>query len=289
MKIDTVQLSDKSRLTSYIYDAPQKYHAAYRCPAIIFCPGGGFSHLSPREAEPLALRFAGEGYSVFVLEYPVGEEGVEYPKALRSLALSLRYVRENAPQFYINPKQIAVGGFSAGGHVAASLAVGWNNPALDLGSPENRELIRPDAAILCYPLIDPLIYRGYWETGPSTQERDSRNGVLRRMLGPGEYTQEQKDAIALQKQVHPGVCPCFIWQTADDTAVYVDNTLLFAQALAKNKVPFDVHIFRKGVHGLALATALTAPEGKAEQINPAAAQWVGLCLNWLNDIFQDNC
>jgi acetyl esterase/lipase len=95
MKIETITLPDgnHARLTAYIYDTPGKYHAGYRSPPIVFCPGGGFSHLSPREGEPIALRFAAEGYSAFVLEYPVGDKGAEHPKALKALAEGIRHVR----------------------------------------------------------------------------------------------------------------------------------------------------------------------------------------------------
>jgi acetyl esterase/lipase len=168
--------------------------------------------------------------------------------------------------------------------VAASLAVNWNNLALDLGPMEGRRMIRPDAAILGYALIDPAIRRGYTEPGYPAAEMDAKNGVFRRMLGSVPATQENKDALALQKHVGPDTCPCFIWQTADDTAVYVDNSLVFAQALAKNSVPFVLHIFPRGVHGLALGTLYTSPDGKAEFDNPAAAQWVRLCLKWLEDL-----
>jgi acetyl esterase/lipase len=193
-------------------------------------------------------------------------------------------VRDNAEKFAVDPDRIAVCGFSAGGHVAASLAVGWNNPALDLGPIESRRRVRPNAAILGYALIDPVIRRGYTEPGYPDAEMDAKNNVLRRMLGSALATQEHKDILALQKHVGPDTCPCFIWQTADDPAVYVDNSLVFAQALAKNSIPFALHIFPKGVHGLALGTPYNSPNGKAEFDNPVVAQWVELCLEWLKDL-----
>jgi acetyl esterase/lipase len=268
-----------SELVCYIYDAPLAYKKEYRSPAMIVCPGGGFVALSPREGEPVALRYFAEGYAAFVLHYPIGEKGAEFPKGLLALAAALAHVREHAEEYHINPDQISVCGFSAGGHVAASLACKWNRPeicgALHTG-PEN---IKPNGAIICYGVIDLEQQFHYPADEFRGRIQEGTEAMFRRLLGPGPHTPEARASIALQNQVTPETSPCFIWHTFDDKTVHVMNSIVFAEALAKKGVPFDLHIYRTGLHGLALSNSIT--QTREGDVNPACEEWLERSLRWL--------
>lgn len=285
MNIETIQLSDdRSRLTTYPCSAPLAYNPSFSSPAVIICPGGGFGRLSPREMEPIALRFVSEGISAFVLEYPVGDESGEADVILSSIALAVAYVRSNAGKYSVRPDQISVCGFSAGGYVAASLAVGWKREDICSKLNLTPEQIRPNGAILCYPVIDIEKQRGYHEHQYKGETINLADAMRYRLLGAkDEYTKEEKDSIALQKQVSSDTCPCFIWHTANDQSVHVDNSLCFSQAMAKYNVPFEMHIFGSGVHGLALSNHIT--EAREEDVNKSCACWFDLCINWLREQF----
>lgn len=279
-KTITLENPQKSTLTAYLCSAPLAYNPAFTTRAVIICPGGGFMRLSPREAEPVALRFVAEGISAFVLEYPVGDEGVQFPIASRALALAVSHVRKNAAEYHVQPNAIAVCGFSAGGYVAASLAAGWNKPAIYSGLDIMPDDIRPNAAILCYPVIDLLLQRGYRENCYKNETADLTDTMRWRLLGKKEsYTEEEHQKIALQNYVDGQTCPAFLWHTSDDKAVSAENSLAFAAALAAKEVPFEMHVYPNGRHGLALANDVTAAVNG--DVNPLCAPWAPLAISWL--------
>jgi acetyl esterase/lipase len=281
MQIKTVVLKDpaRSNLDCYLYDAPLEYKKDYLAPAMIVCPGGGFVVLSPREAEPIALRYFAEGYAAFVVHYPVGESGAEFPQGLLALAAAVAHVRERAGEYHVNPGQINVCGFSAGGHVAASLACEWNREVIYGALHTQSERIKPNAAVISYGVIDLEQQYHYPEEEFQGRIRDGTEAMFRRLLGKGPYSAAQKDSVALQKQVSPSTAPCFIWHTVDDKTVHVMNSLVFAEALAKNRVPFDLHLYRTGLHGLALANGIT--QTRAGDVNPVCAEWIEKSTRWL--------
>lgn len=117
-------------------------------PAVLILPGGGYARTSAREAEQVALRFAASGYVPFVLDYSCAPS--VFPVALREAALAMRYIRENASAFEVNPQMVAALGFSAGGHLCGTLGTLFDcDEVLDIGS---ARLLRPDALVLCYPV-----------------------------------------------------------------------------------------------------------------------------------------
>ncbi len=234
-------------------------------PAIIICPGGGYEYCSVREAEPVAVRFAAYGISAFVLRYSC--VGKMFPTDLLEAAAAMAYVRENAELFCIDPEKIIICGFSAGGHLAASLAVHWNKPFVCEVFDRSPEIFRPDGAVLCYPVI--------------TSGEKRHDGSIVNIVG-SEYPAGLMELVSLEKQVSPDTPPTFIWHTADDGCVPVENTLLFASALAENKVPFACHIFEKGVHGLALCDDSTA--GYEGHMNPDCARWFGMAVDWIKSL-----
>lgn len=284
MNIKTIQLQDNksSKLTTYLCDAPLSYNPDFQTPAVIICPGGGFGLLSPREMEPIALKFVNEGISAFVLEYPVGDENVEYPTTLISIASAVAHVRSNVKKYHIIPNKITLCGFSAGGYVAASLAVDWQLPYISENLNMESTLFKPNSAILCYPVIDLEQQKDYHENEYMGKTINLTDAMRYRLLGKkATYTKEEKESIALQNKVTPAVCPCFLWHTADDISVNVNNSLQFASALSKNNVPFELHIFQSGLHGLALGNHITA--ARKGDINPSCAKWFDLAIAWMEE------
>lgn len=260
------EVNAEPTLAAYCLDNYREIDARRLRPAVLICPGGGYRRTSDREAEPVAMQFLARGYNCFILEYTTAF--ARFPVSLLQLAASVRYLRENSEWFHIDPGKIAVCGFSAGGHLAASLGVFWKEP-LVAGAPcVAASDVRPNALILCYPVI----------TSGTFVHRDS----FRYLLGDAPDP-DLLEKLSLEKQVHGGVPPVFLWHTFEDRLVPVENTLLFADALRKNRVPFELHIFPAGMHGLSLATEEVGP---AETYADAhVARWVPLCDEWLKLCF----
>lgn len=232
-------------------------------PAVLVLPGGGYAFTSPREAEPIALQFNAAGYHAFVLDYSVAP--AKHPQPLLDAARAMCIIRENAEEWGIYSDKIAVCGFSAGGHLAASLGVHWDKKYL-----ENVEGIeigknRPDALILCYPVI--------------TSGEYAHRGSFINLLGENPNS-ELLYEMSLENHVSEKTPTAFIWHTFTDASVPVENSLLFAQALREKNVPFELHIYPEGPHGLSLANEETA-EGRPDYISPHIAGWMKLCKEWL--------
>lgn len=234
-------------------------------PAVIICPGGGYDFCSEREAVPVGMRLAGHGVQAFILWYSCKRR---FPTALLELATAVAYIRAHALTYDIDPARIAVMGFSAGAHLAGSLAVYWNRPLLtDIFG--GGEKIRPNAHILCYPVI--------------TAGEYAHRGSIRNLVGEeyaNDFNNNYTIAVSLEKQVSADTPPCFLWHTVNDDSVPVQNSLLYLSALAAHGIPFESHLFPQGVHGLSLADTCTA---KAEyQINPVCGQWFDACTAWIH-------
>lgn len=231
-------------------------------PAVLICPGGGYEFCSEREAEPLAIRFMTAGYAAFVLDYEVY---TPYPAPLMQACMAIKYIRENAVRFGVDPAHIAVMGFSAGGHLACSLATLYEEGAKPLGV--SSETLRPDAAVLCYPVIS------------------SREGILHEgtigVISGGDPALREK--LSLERRVTKDTPPAFIWHTQMDDCVLVENSLALASAYRKAGVPFELHIFENGRHGLSLANHETGNTGDANYVKPEIAVWVDLALAWLKN------
>lgn len=255
----------KARLTGYLHDpdSEMSQHRGAR-PAVLVCPGGGYEFCSDREAEPIALSFYEKGYQAFVLDYSIREEAGEM-RPLIEASSSMMLIRDHAVSWQIDPHKIAVAGFSAGGHLAASLGILWDHPALreklDTCGGKNR----PDAMILGYPVITagPLTHQGslYWVSGQHA-------------MGTPE-----NEFWALDRHVDEKTPPAFVWHTVEDDCVPVENTLLLVNALQAHHVPFACHIFPNGGHGMSLCNQ------EVFTPNAAAASWVPLCHTWLSELF----
>lgn len=208
----------------------------WKRPAVIIVPGGGYEKVSRREGEPTAMQFIARGFQAFVLNYTVGgEKGAPYPEQLFEAAACVDYVKKHAQEYGVNPEEVFVIGFSAGGHIVGDLAVEYQDVSAKWGKKVD---CKPTAVGLCYPVIsqihghqlsfDNVLY-GYSDT----------------------EKQELLKTLNLDESVTENTPPAFIWTTAEDTLVPPDNAMRFAMALDKKGVAFELHVYPKGQHGKA--------------------------------------
>lgn len=235
-------------------------------PLILICPGGGYHFTSDREAEPIALQFTAMGYHAAILRYSVAPD--IFPAALMELAYSVSYLRFHHRKWHIDPDRIIVCGFSAGGHLCASLGTLWNQSFLSKALETESAQLKPNGLILSYPVI----------TSGAYAHRESFVNLLR------ENYDKYLDLVSLEKQTGAHVPPVFLWHTFPDATVPLENTLLFANALRKSNVPFELHIYPEGPHGLSLATKETE-KANGTFIQPQCQSWITLVKTWLNYTF----
>lgn len=250
-------------LTTYVIDNSPEIDLNRKHKAVLICPGGGYQGVSDREAEYIALEFAAAGFCAFVLRYSVSPH--RYPTQLLEISRAMWLIRQNADEWHVNTHEIAVCGFSAGGHLAGHLATCWQQPfiAETLGMPQGMN--KPNRLILCYPVISSCV--------PNFHE-----GSFQNLLGPGqesEYEQFSPDRL-----VCADTPPTFIWHTSTDPGVPVAGSLSFAMALTAFNIPFELHVYPLGEHGLSLCDSRTA--NTQNLIEPYAGKWMKNCVNWMN-------
>lgn len=253
-------------LTAYCPDNPAEIHPGRVRASVLVCPGGGYAFTSDREAEPVALQFVAQGFNAFVLRYSCSP--ARHPEPLLEAAAAVALIRCRAEDFAVNPAQIAILGFSAGGHLAASLSVFWNDPEVSARLGKTPDDIRPNALILGYPVI--------------TSGEFAHRGSFDNLLGP-DASPALLEKVSLEKQVTDQTPPAFLWHTFADSAVPVENSLEFAMALRRHHVPFELHIYPAGPHGLSLCNYETS-RGE-DQLQPHDAGWMSLCAEWLKLTF----
>lgn len=271
MRNEIFYLSEEKtvRLKAYLFDKYPEMSYRDKRPTVIVCPGGGYNFCSDREADPIAMAFAGKGYNTFILYYSVGEAAA-FPKPLCELSRAVKFIRENADDFGVIENQIAVCGFSAGGHLAASLGVYWNNPEIQELSGCKNEENKPNALILVYPVIS------------SSWPQRTGEKVAPHIVGKSDYDKIH-NMFNLQNNVSPTTPTAFICHTFRDGTVPVEDSIKFADAMAKNNVPFELHIFPNGGHGLSLAV----PQVTGGKKEASFSKWFELCASWLERLFEN--
>lgn len=264
MKHERIYLREnKAYLDTYFQEWSVELGMSVQRPCVLVCPGGGYLMTTDREAEPIALAFSANGFQTAILRYPVAPS--RFPEALYCLGEAVAWLRAHAGECRINPAQITVAGFSAGGHLAASLGVFWNKDSLWAGTGLEKEAIRPDRLLLGYPVI--------------TSGEHAHLNSFDQLLGP-DVDGERREEVSLEKHVTCRVPPTFLWHTFEDQIVPVENSLLFAVALRKKRVPFELHVYSEGVHGLALANDLTMDAGGGG-VCKSCEGWLALACDWL--------
>jgi len=225
---------------------------------VIVCPGGAYEHLAPHEGEEIARELNKKGVSAYVLYYRIKPS--KYPNQLYDVLRAIRYVRYMSKKDeykYYSGDKIAVMGFSAGGHLCVMASEHFDNGRED-GDEIDKISSRPDAAILCYPVVTMLDY--------------THHGSRTNLLGK-DYNEELSRKLSGELSVRADMPPVFAWHTADDASVHVMNIIMLCEALSKNNIPFELHIFPNGRHGLGLAKDTTS----------GVDVWFDLMIKFLNN------
>jgi acetyl esterase/lipase len=242
--------ADVPTLTSFLL-SPTKTNTA----AFIVCPGGAYGHLAPHEGAPVARWLNSLGIQAFVLKYRIGPK-YHHPVEMLDVQRAIRLVRCRARQWNLDPNRIGIAGFSAGGHLASTVATHFDDGIAADPDPINRVSCRPDLAILAYPVI--------CMSGPYVHTLSRRN-----LLGD-DPNPELELFLCNDRQVTAQTPPCFIIHAADDRTVPVENSLLFAMACRQHKVPVELHVFEHGPHGFGLGGN-----------DPILATWPAIAAQWL--------
>lgn len=275
-------------LTTYVVDDSAEMMGGLRRPAVLICPGGAYMSCSDREGEPVALRFAAMGYHAFVLRYShyMDEGGFPnlsgplapkperiHPGPVRDIGLAMRCIHERAGEWLVDTERIAVCGFSAGSHNCAMYSVHWDKP---LVTDSVGGAYRPAAALLCYGISDYM--------GKASDDLMSTDPILGKASNIALFGVESPDeGLRIQcspaRLVSSSTPPTFLWTTAEDALVPARQTLAMAEGLSENKIPYELHVFEGGPHGLSLATQASA--ASRTTIQPDVALWVELAERWL--------
>lgn len=226
--------------------------------AMVICPGGGYGGLAAHEGKGYALWLNQHGINCFVLTYRLGSHGYRHPVMLNEAARAVRWVRAHAGDYKIDAQRVGIMGSSAGGHLASTLLTHFDAGNADATDAVDRQSSRPDLGILCYAVIS---------MGEFTH-RGSHNNLLGTNAAP-----ELEKLLSNELQVTTNTPPCFLWTTMEDKAVPMENSLMFVQALRKNHVPFDFHVYEKGGHGMGL--------GNKKEPSTPHHPWAADLIFWL--------
>lgn len=241
-------------------------------PAMLVIPGGGYSAVChEREGKPIALAYCKRGYNAFVLNYRVGPND-HYPSQLIDASSAIVHIKDNAEKYHINPELVYALGFSAGGHLAGSLAILHGDPDVLEYLGIERGYNRPRACVLCYPVVSCFV-----ETHGSSFEY---------LLGRPAYdiAAEERSAVSLEFNVTSDSAPLFIWHTAEDTLVPTNGSFALAQEYVRKHLPILFHIYPYGPHGLALATEETLIDDRYELVQPLAEGWIDTSIAFFDSL-----
>ena len=245
----------EATLEGYILDCELTLGQEKKRPAVVVCPGGGYAYCSPREAEPVALRYAAKGFHAFILRYSTGWDAADF-SPLQEVSWVIGLLRENAEQWNIDPNKIVTCGFSAGGHLALAAGLLAEH--------------KPNAMVLGYPAVDVPNYPGV-------------NFMLQLLTGRKEVTDADAEKYSLSHYIDKNSPPVFLMATAEDMLTGY-GALPVAQTYSSLGLGYELHIFQHGPHGYSLADE-TSADGSSQVINAAFAQWHSLSVDWLYRIF----
>ena len=287
MKYFEQEIDDiEAHIKYYLQEPSTEIDLNRKYPTIVICPGGAYFWTSFREDEYVALRFLSEGFNVVVhyategLDKMSGEDiddlpkqpKSSFPKPVLALAQTVAYIKEYSEDFHVDLNYVVVGGFSAGGNVAGQLATMWNEPWLEELVGKEKELFKPTHTLLAYTAYD---------LNPNWQP-NIFNKVAYAATGLEFPSQEELNQLNPIKHVSTDTVPCFVWHTMEDALVPSSNALAFCQKLEENRVPYELHLFNKGKHGLVLGDLRTGV--KSSNQNAQVYKWVDLFLEWLAPI-----
>ncbi len=232
--------------------------------AVVVFPGGGYSGLATEyEGNQPAKWLAGLGVSAFVVKYRLGSPGYRHPIEMWDGQRAIRWVRAHARQYGIDPKRVGVLGFSAGGHLAATVSTHYDSGNAAAADSIDRQGCRPDWSLLGYPVI--------------TMDASFTHAGSRSMLLGDSPSQVLVDSLSNEKQVNAATPPAFLFHAKDDGVVQVKNPIAYYDSLIKRKVPAEIRLYEKGGHGFGLADGV----GGAPK-DTILATWPGLAAAWMN-------
>ena len=266
MIFEKIMLDDEAYLEVYAADKVGDFVRN----AILVIPGGGYGCVcADREGEPIALAFIPYGYNAFVLHYSVGGKRT-FPTQLIQASMAMKYIKDNAEKYNINPDRVFVTGFSAGGHLAGSLGTMWHKQeiydAIDMPYGYNK----PAGMMLIYPVITGLYD---W----------AHQGSFVNLLGTQEPSEEQLRATSLEENVDARSVPLYLVHTSNDQVVNIRHALYMANAYTEAGLTFEMHVYPDAPHGVALGNAITKC-GCEKYDNPAIAKWVENAVEWAKSV-----
>ena len=245
----------EATLEGYLLDCEITLGQDRNRPAVVVCPGGGYAYCSPREAEPVALRYAAKGFHACILRYSTGWDAADFAP-LKEISWVVGHLRENAEAWHIDPEKIAVCGFSAGGHLALASGLLAEH--------------KPNAMILGYPAVNIPNYPGV-------------NFMLTLLTGRKEVTAEDAERFSLEHYINKNSPPIFMVATAEDLLTGF-GALPVAKKYSDLGLGYELHVFQHGPHGYGLADE-TSADGSSLYLNPSYAKWHDMSVDWLYRIF----
>lgn len=289
---------------SYAYLVPYLQSIQYRetMPTVLICPGGAYFYTSQRESEPVAHEFLAKGYNVFVLHYSTmatkrmvdenltyeearlniedailssKDQPSQFPLPLIELALAMKHIHEHAEEYHVDVDNIITCGFSAGANLVSLLGVYWNSSWLNDVVGTDQETLKPKAQILAYGYMDSL---DLYETKIDGL-KDIEEAMLKATFNTIDPSEKDLKSVSPRLLVHRDVPATFLWHTREDDLVPVEQSIQFSLALQKHNVPWEMHIFDRGDHGLSVASKASMSENKH------AHNWVDLADSWLKTYY----
>ena len=273
-KLDCEKSDFQPKLYAYIPNTdPELLNYIPKRPTMLICPGGAYRYTSDREAEPIALFYMSKGYNCFVLRYTCAP--ARFPVQLAEAAKALLTIKENADELMVDTDRIHVCGFSAGGHLAASLGVFWDKPFLAEILGTTSDMLKFKSLVLGYPVI----YCPEQEECSELRPFKGSIGTYKNLLGEGERFEDESALMmqCLNLQVTENTPPTFIWSTYEDASVPVESSLYLALALRKHNVPCELHIYEHGRHGQSTGRATCCNS------NQRLADWMEISYSWLEE------
>ena len=245
----------EATLEGYLLDCEISLGQDKNRPAIVICPGGGYAYCSPREAEPIALRYAARGFHAFILRYSCGWEAADF-QPLKQVSWVIGLIREHAAEWHVDPEKIATCGFSAGGHLAFAAGLLGEN--------------KPNAMVLNYPAV-------------TVPNMPGMNFMLQFLTGHKDVTDEDAAYYSLLNHITKDAPPVFLAATAEDLLT-AHGALPVAKKYSDLGLFYELHIFQHGPHGYSVADE-TSADGSVQMLNSAYAKWHDMSVDWLHKIF----
>lgn len=284
MFIEKIQVQEgmtQALMTAYIQEYNPSRQPPKARPAVLICPGGAFIGISADEGEPVALKFAAEGYHAFVLEYSIGVGAAALPAPLLDVARALHHIRQNARRWALDSDQITLCGFSTGGYLAAAFSARWHEGWMSEAVGVSNQWFKPNRLILGYPILDLNRFQR------RNHHPDSVMNPVIEMMNTAIFNspfpaQEQIEAWHFWTHISSDMPPTFLWTLRKDVYVEAAEPLEFAAMLAHQDIAYELHVFRDGSHGMSLGDETVGYDQPAVRQHANAIGWFDMAIQWLH-------